>query len=269
MKPTPAITCSLIITTYNRPAALDLVLKSAACQSVLPNDIIVADDGSSSETKTIVDHFSSASPNPVIHSWHEDKGFRLAASRNRAIALSRNSYIILVDGDMVLHRHFILDHLASARHSQFIQGSRVLLSQKTTDRILSDRKTDITLFEKGLRNRANAIYSRHLSALFSKQKNTLHGIRGCNMSFFRDDCIAINGFNEDFNGWGREDSEFVARFFNNAGHRLTLKFHAIGCHLWHKEHSRKSLPENDEILDRTIAGRLKRCSNGIDKYRDQ
>lgn len=268
MKPTPAITCSLIVTTYNRPAALDLVLESAARQSMLPNDIIVADDGSTEETKTVVERFSSTSPCTVIHSWHEDKGFRLASSRNRAIALSKNDYIILVDGDMILHRHFIGDHLASARHNQFIQGSRVLLSRNTTDRILTSRKTDITLFEKGIRNRAHAIHSMQLSKLFSKRNNTLKGIRGCNMSFFRDDCITINGFNEDFTGWGREDSEFVARIFNNGWHRLSVKFRAIACHLWHKEHSRESLPENDEILEKTLAGRLKRCANGIDKYLD-
>ena len=101
---------SLIITTYNWKEALEVALLSAFGQTLLPDEIIVADDGSRAGTGNIVASLAKDAPIPVLHSWQEDKGFRLARSRNRAIAKARGEYIILVDGDVVLEKHFIEDH---------------------------------------------------------------------------------------------------------------------------------------------------------------
>src|SRR6056300_334152 len=95
---------SLIITTYNWPEALELVLLSALRQSVLPNEIIIADDGSTKATERLISKIAGKSPIPIIHSWHEDKGFRLSRSRNLAIAKTSCEYIICTDGDLILHR---------------------------------------------------------------------------------------------------------------------------------------------------------------------
>ena len=113
---------SLIITTYNWKEALEVSLGSAFKQTILPCEIIVADDGSRSDTGEMVKRVAALSPVPVIHSWQEDKGFRLARSRNRAIAKARGEYIVLVDGDIILENHFIEDHLGFARPGFFIQG---------------------------------------------------------------------------------------------------------------------------------------------------
>ena len=102
--------CSLIICTYNWPEALGLVLSSVATQSILPNEIIVADDGSSESTATVIEEFSSKISIPIIHSWQEDVGCRIPHSRNRAVAKSNFEYIIMIDGDTVLHESFIKDH---------------------------------------------------------------------------------------------------------------------------------------------------------------
>ena len=110
MKPTDQIDCSLVITTYNSPDVLDLALLSALAQSEFPCEIIVADDGSTNDTAMLVEAYRVASRIPVVHVWQEDCGFRAAASRNRAIAAARGSYIVIVDGDMLLHRDFIKDH---------------------------------------------------------------------------------------------------------------------------------------------------------------
>ena len=86
------------------------------------------------------------------------------------------------------------------------------------------------------------------------------------MSFFRNDCISVNGFNEDFIGWGREDSEFAVRLINSGILRRNVRFSAIACHLGHCENTRHSLVDNDRILEQSIASKLTRCKNGIDKY---
>ncbi len=116
---------SLIVTTYNWPEALELSLLSALNQKVLPGEIIVADDGSTDETRVLVEKIAVFSPVPIIYSWQEDKGFRAARSRNKAIAKSSGEYIILIDGDMVLEKRFIRDHLECAKPGHFIQGNAI------------------------------------------------------------------------------------------------------------------------------------------------
>jgi len=112
---------ALVVTTYNWPAALDLTLQSAARQSLAPAEIIVADDGSGPDTEAVVARWQERLATPLLHVWQADEGFRLARSRNRAIAAARGDYVIIVDGDMVLHRHFIADHARAARRGCFIQ----------------------------------------------------------------------------------------------------------------------------------------------------
>ena len=205
---------SLIITTYNRPDALLLVLKSVECQSEVPNEVIIADDGSNVQTKKLVDDFNIQSSLNIIHSFQKDKGFRAARSRNKAISKATSEYIVLIDGDMILHCNFIYDHKKNAHNGYFIQGGRVLLSQKMSNQALKSQKITVNMLSKGLKNRKNVIHSNFLSRLFSREKNYLRGLKTCNVSFFRKDCISINGFNNNFEGWGKEDSEFFVRLMN-------------------------------------------------------
>ncbi len=266
MKPTDQIDCSLVITTYNSPDVLDLALLSALAQSEFPCEIIVADDGSTIDTANLVEAHRVASGIPIVHVWQDDKGYRLSASRNRAIAAAKGNYIVLVDGDVLMHRDFIKDHIRSALQGTFIQGSRVWLTKENTSMRLTSRDIVVSMFEKGLENRKNALHFPFLSRLFALKNSSLNGIRGCNMSFFRNDCILVNGFNEDFTGWGREDSEFVVRLINSGVFRRNVRFSAIVSHLWHPENQRYSLTENDRLLQQAIDGKLTSCRNGIDKY---
>ncbi len=266
MKSTESIACSLVITTYNSPEALDLVLRSALAQSETPCEIMVADDGSTSDTAMLVEIYRAAATIPVVHVWQEDLGFRAAASRNRAIAAAKGNYIVLIDGDMLLHRDFIKDHKLMALKGSFIQGSRVLLSQEYTASRIATNNISVSLFEKGFENRKNALRFPILSRLLAFKSRSLAGIKSCNMSFFRNDCIRVNGFNEDFVGWGREDSEFAVRLVNSGILRRNVRFSALACHLGHRENPRQSLADNDRILEQAIAGKLTTCQNGIDKY---
>lgn len=257
---------SLIVTTYNRPDALLFVLRSIEPQTLLPDEVIIADDGSNVETKKTIQDFKSASRINLIHSWQEDKGFRAAKSRNKAIAKSSGDYVVLIDGDMILHRNFIEDHINNAEPGYFIQGTRVLLTEKETNNALQEGKINFSFFSSGINNRKNSIHSNTLSKLFSKKKNYLRGVKTCNMAFFKKDCININGFNNDFEGWGREDSEFVVRLLNSGINRKNIRFNAIQFHLWHNENTRTSLQQNNMLLQNAIDNNAKWCSNGIDRY---
>ena len=258
--------CSLIITTYNWPEALRLVLSSINDQSILPNEVIIADDGSRESTRKLIEEYKDILSIPTIHSWQEDYGFRLSKSRNRAIALSSYEYIIVVDGDMVLHKDFVKDHKRFAQEGIYVQGSRVLLQEEFSNNLFEQKKfIQPTFFSKEVKNKINLLRLPLLSIIFSYFKNqNINRVRGCNFSLFKKDIIKVNGFNEEFKKWGKEDSEFVQRLFNSGIYRKNLKFSGIQYHLYHKEGFADNC--NIDILNNTIKKKIKRCSNGIKKY---
>jgi glycosyltransferase involved in cell wall biosynthesis len=257
---------SLIITTYNWKEALALSLLSVFRQTTLPSEVIVADDGSAQDTREVVNDLTATAPIPVIHSWQEDRGFRLAKSRNKAIALARGEYIVLIDGDIVLESHFIEDHSKFAQKGCFAQGSRVLLGEELSRRFLTDKQYKVSFCNGGVENRKNSIRSNMLARLLSFRCNQIRGVKTCNFAFWRHDAIRVNGFNEEFEGWGREDSEFTARLLNLGVQRQNIRFNALGYHLFHPMKDRKRLAMNDRILEQTISNKLDWCTKGIDQY---
>ena len=258
--------CSLIVCTYNWPEALKLVLSSATFQSITPNEIIVADDGSDESTAKVIEEFAKKTSIPIIHSWQEDVGCRIPHSRNRAIAKSNFEYIIMIDGDTVLHGDFVKDHKRFARKKVYIQGSRVLLQSNLTTNILRNNEFKKPLFFlKDSKNKINMLRIPFISKLMSSVKSqNINRIRGCNYSIFKEDILEVNGFNEEITTWGREDSEFVQRLFNNGVKKQHLKFSAIQYHLYHEERTHNSI--NDNFLKNAILKNSKWCQSGIDSY---
>ncbi|MGR5353073.1 glycosyltransferase family 2 protein [Vibrio alfacsensis] len=258
---------TLIITTYNWKEALKSVLESVKRQTILPDEVIVADDGSREDTKAMIDQMREGFPVPLLHSWHEDNGFRAAMSRNRAIAKASGDYLIIIDGDIVLSPTFIESHKRVAKPNWFVQGGRVLTDEVCSKKIM-ESGLEPSIFSEGIRNRKNCITNYLLSKWFSRKRNNANSTRSCNMAFWKNDAVEVNGFNQDFVGWGREDSEFVHRMLNSGKSRLYLKFAGVCYHLYHVENSRASLGQNDEILENTINHKLKRCENGVNQFID-
>ncbi|TQR33753.1 glycosyl transferase family 2 [Campylobacter sp. MIT 99-7217] len=244
---------SLIITTYNQKERLALVLDSVKALKYLPDELLIADDGSKPDTKELIEKYAKDFPCALRHIWQEDKGFALSEIRNKAVSASKSDYIIIVDGDMILGPHFVKDHLDFAKKGVFLQGSRVILNEDESKEILEKKA-----FEKAFEKRsfkakrcsflARLIYkSSKITASFFEKKELIKGVRGCNMSFFKEDFDKIEGFNEKFKGWGREDSEFVARFLFAGGTFRRLKFKALAFHIWHKENKKADFSANHQL----------------------
>ncbi len=263
--------CSLIICTYNWPEALSLVLSSVVNQSIMPNEIIIADDGSSESTAILLGEISDQISVPVIHSWQEDLGCRIPHSRNRAIAKSKFDYIIMIDGDTVLHQDFIKDHKRFAKKGIYLQGSRALLQKQFTMSVFKKNLfSKPSYFSNHAKNKINLIRLPYISVLISffRSKN-IKRIRGCNFSIFKKDILKVNGFNEEITTWGREDSEFVQRLFNAGIYKQQLKFSGIQYHLFHNErvlNSQESAAANNDYLENTINKHLVWCNLGINRY---
>lgn len=260
---------SLIVTTYNQKERLALVLDSICLQQVLPFEVLIADDGSREDTRELVRQYQENFPIPLRHIWHQDCGYRLAKSRNEAIKSARGTYIVVIDGDMILHPSFVKDHQDRARRGCFVQGGRILLSQKETQIILEKQKCSLAFAKKTFKTTRSQILSSMCFWPCFKQKDLsidrFLPVKGCNMAFFKEDVESINGFNEDFVGWGREDSEFVVRFLNVGGEMRKLRFAGIAYHLWHEENSRAMLEENHQIYLQSLREKKTWCCNGIKK----
>lgn len=261
-------TVALIISTYNWPKALELVLLSVKNQSLLPDEVIIADDGSTNKTKELIETFQQNFPTKLIHLWHEDKGFRKSAILNKVFSKTNAQYMIQLDGDCIIHKHFVRDHVNHAEKETFLFGSRVNIQESFLSTLFNNKVIRFNFFAKGIKKR-----TRNLRIpLFSKQykrENKLSGkLRGCNLSFWKKDLIAVNGYDEDMEGWGREDSELVIRMLNKGVLGKRLRYSGIIYHIFHNEKSRDRLELNDKIQQNSIKNKLTWCTNGIDKYLD-
>ncbi|WP_336830490.1 glycosyltransferase family 2 protein [Sphingobacterium multivorum] len=259
---------SLIISTYNWPKALEKCLKSILTQTYLPTEIIIADDGSSIETEKLIEHFTQNCAVRLKHIWHDDKGFRLAAIRNKAIFSASGDYIIQIDGDIIMERHFIEDHLRFQQEGAFLCGSRVWIPKEYSDQLLNSKDLSaLNVLQFPISSILNGLRIPMLGRFItsSYKKNKPLALRGCNMSFWKKDLMEINGYNEDIQGWGSEDADLAIRLMNSGIRKLFIKFAGIAYHIYHKENSRASLKENEKILSDSISLKKTRIINGIIK----
>lgn len=260
---------SVIVSTYNRPDALRVCLLSLFKQTVLPDEVVVGDDGSTGETAMLITRLQKDAPFPIIHVWHEDKGFRLAMMRNKCVARSTGNYIIEIDGDVFLHPEFVTDHLREAGHGIYVKGGRVNLGKKLTGDICGFGKVrPIRFWTKGIESkRENAVHCVWLARFLAPRYRKNHSAAlGCNMSFFREDFIRINGYDEFYEGWGGEDVDLGIRLLNSGCKKRYLKLAGIVYHLWHEDKYMYNKTKNFGYMRMMEEQKSVRCENGIDKY---
>jgi len=259
---------SLIVSTYNWPEALNVCLLSIQNQVLLPDEVIIADDGSGEETRLLIERYQKSFPVPLVHVWQEDQGFQLSKIRNKAIARATKEYIVQIDGDLILEKHFIQDHVAFKKKKSFVSGTRVQLSPELSKRIIKNPELRISVFSKGTKNLLNGIRVRLASQWFAERYKSTDPayVRGCNMAFWKADLESVNGYNEAIVGWGREDSELSIRLINAGLIKRIFKFGAVAYHIFHKEVVRENLAANDVILRDTISNGVTTCSDCLSRH---
>ncbi len=264
---------AVIVTTYNRPDALAVVLEGYRAQTDPDFGLVVADDGSKPETAEVVKYFSRHAPFPLTHVWQEDIGFRAAAIRNRAVASTSADYLIFTDGDCVPSRHFVHVHKQFAEPGYFLGSNRVLLNADLTDRVVRDRLpihewTGIDWALSWSRREVNRVLP--LVTLpdgpFRKwTPDRWQGIKTCNLSVWRTDLIRVNGLDESYEGWGLEDSDFVIRLLHAGVKHKNARLAATVFHLWHPEQNRMRLADNQKRLDDLLRSSTVRAAVGLDR----
>lgn len=266
---------SVIITTYNWPEALKKSLKSLDYQTDRNFEILIADDGSDDRTKMLVESFSTKTDLAIRHIWHEDKGFRAASIRNKAAARANGEYLIFIDGDCAVPPSFIKKHCELAESGFFVPGNRVLLSEQATPVFLATRELFFkrSLWQwlkswwRGECNRFFPFVTLRLGWLRKINPKKWCGAKTCNLGLFRQDFISVNGMDENYIGWGFEDSDLVIRLQKFGIKRKAGRNAVPVIHLWHKINSdAPTTQQNRERLESMMRSKTVRCSLGVDQY---
>lgn len=264
---------SVIVTTYNWPNALDRVLSGLFSQHYQNVEVIIADDGSKEETGHVIQKWQQRAPFPVQHCWHPDEGFRAAMIRNRAVALAKKEYLVFIDGDCVPLPNFVRNHAKLAEKGYFVAGNRLLLSESFTDKVLTERipLEKYSVLQWGVAalkrecNRFLPILTLPVGHL-RKLSNRWQGVKTCNLGLWREDYLRVNGLDEDYVGWGFEDSDLIVRLLRANLKRKSGKFATGVVHLWHKEQSREMLTDNAYRLAQTLQSKEIKAKKGFDQY---
>lgn len=265
---------SVIVTTYNWPQALDRVLSGLCIQRYPRFEVIVADDGSTETTAEVVRHWKTQCDFSLLHCWQPDEGFRAATIRNRAAATARHNYLIFLDGDCVPLPSFVAMHAQLAQKGWFVAGNRILLSQKFTHQVLNEQ---VAIEKWQLKKWGLAALSRKcnrfmpflhlpLGGLRKLSPRRWQGVKTCNLGVWREDFIQVNGMDENYTGWGFEDSDLVVRLQRTKIYRKSGQSATPVLHLWHPFQDRAKAQKNANRLHETIHSTQIRAVKGIDQY---
>jgi GT2 family glycosyltransferase len=255
---------SLIISTYERPGALEQVLEGVRRQSDMPGEILIADDGSGPATREAIGRWQGKLAAPLRHLWQPNLGFRKTLILNQSVAAARGGYIVLLDGDCVPHPKFVADHADLAEEGFWVQGRRCFVREKFAAEFCAGT-TPIGRWMLAGRI-GGAPKGVRLPWPMVRRNRGQRGIIGCNMGIWREDFIAVNGFDEDYTGWGQEDSDLGTRLYHLGRPRKFVYGRAIVYHLNHPAGSRSDLRESRKRLAETIRSGKIRCERGIEQY---
>ena len=253
----------IVISSYNNPEAIIQILSRIESGSCMPASISIADDGSIDSNSSKVKEFLKDFSIEANYCWHEDVGFRKARILNLSLQKSLGDYVVFLDGDCLPHRHFIRDHQVLAEKGYFVQGRRCFIEQNKVSELLKNQTSILKLATTG--NVSGLLKSIRLPLPYIKCNTSMYGLLGCNLGVWRDDLLEINGFDEDYEGWGREDSDLCARLYNRGITRKMVYGRALVYHLNHPENDRGNLKKNDELLKEALKSGKTRCPNGIFK----
>jgi len=265
---------TVIVTTYNRPDALGAVLEGFRVQDNRDFEMVIADDGSTEDTAKLIAELMAHMPFPVRHVWQEDRGFRAAAVRNRAVAAAQGDYLIFLDGDCIPFPDFVGRHLALAEPGWFVAGNRILLSRLFTDRVLREK---IPIHSWGFLRwsfaRVRGWINRFVPIIrlpdggYRRLKATQwQGAKTCNLAAWRHDLIKVNGFDERYQGWGHEDADLVVRLIRAGVQRKEARLAVPVLHLWHPRIDRAGRVRNLSLLKDILASDRTVAENGLEQY---
>lgn len=264
---------SVIISTYNRPRFLDLVLRGYEAQTDGDFEAVIADDGSGDEVREVLADAHRRARLDLLHVRHEDAGFRKSLILNRAIVAARGDYLLFTDGDCIPRRDLIAVHRRLARPGRYVAGGYLKIPHEITailtpEDVVTGRFADLGwLRSHGWRPGRRALRltrSRALARLYDLLTPTAADFQGNNTAAWRRDLIAVNGF-ESGMGYGGLDQALGYRLVNAGVPGVQARHRAVTIHLHHDRpyRTRDTLDRNREIKRAIRRNREARAHRGI------
>lgn len=267
---------SIILSTYNSPVWLEKVIWGYMQQTFRDFEIVIADDGSTDDTRQLIQKLSECSGIPIVHVWQEDDGFRKNRALNKAIAACRGDYLIFSDGDCIPRKDFVAQHVRNSAKNRFLSGGYFKLSMDisraiTCQDIEEQHPFDIHwLKQRGLKRSPRNLKLTHSAALgflLNRLVVAAPSWNGHNASCHKEHLFEVNGFNEDM-AYGGEDRELGDRLMNNGLKPRKIRYSAVLVHL---DHPRGYVdPEikkrNHLIRMQTIRNRVTTTSAGLNRH---
>jgi glycosyltransferase involved in cell wall biosynthesis len=257
------LSITVVVSCYNQSQILAQILTRLAQGSIIPAQVRIADDGSDKTTSELINNLTQACNLNITHHWQKDLGFRKCKILNQSIKSCDSDYVVLLDGDCLPHKHFVKDHMNLAKRGYFIQGRRCFIKENAVACFLEGKASLLSLILAG--KVSGLLKSIRLLKPVTRINQEMYGLLGCNLGAWRRDLLSVNGFDEDYEGWGREDSDLGARLYNLGLKRKLVYGRALVYHLNHPENKRDYLEENDKKLEETISRGKIRCTNGLVK----
>lgn len=248
---------SVVLATYNWPQALRLCLQGLSEQTDKNFEVVIADDGSTDETAQLIKSCSQSLDIKIKHVWQQDVGFRKAMVLNKAMAESVGEYLVFLDGDCLAQPDFIERHRKLSQSGVMVTGSRVLLGKILTEQLCESGHWSYKNFlSNALSYRLAGELNKIFPLIFRVPDNSMRlyknfvwrRIKGCNMAVWREDALKIQGFDENLQGWGHEDADFVFRLQQAGIRRKSGAWATEVLHLWHPSASQENAAKNAEIV---------------------
>jgi glycosyltransferase involved in cell wall biosynthesis len=255
----------LLISTYEQPVSLAKVLRGVALQDRWPDEVFITDDGSGEETRTVIEAWRKRARVPVHHVWHPHDGFRKTKLLNQAVAAAKGEYLVFLDGDCVPHPKFIADHERLAEKGFWVQGRRCYVQEQFVPEF-APGETSVWkwLLSRRIQGIAKAVRLPRPVVFHNKKQR---GIIGCNMAFWREDVVAVNGFDETYIGRGiGPDSDLGTRLYNLGRPRKFVYGQALVYHLNHHVEPRHDLAGKRARLEELLRSGRTRCEVGLQQY---
>lgn len=273
---------SLIAAFYKDIVALDLIIEALKRQDYDNFELIVAEDNCD---PAIATHLNSITGIDIIHTTQEDIGIRKARSINNAILKSTGDYLIFIDADCIPYHSFVSSHVKLAEKNHVLSGRRVNLGPKVSALLRNKKLSAATLerfflpmmpllmldgathLDQGIALDPDGFLYRRIIA---NRKKSNVSLLGCNFSCFKEDMLAINGFDEYYLGESclADDTDLNWRF---ASYGLKLKSCKMAANVFHLHHgirARQSI-DSDAEMSKMLARKEKHeftAETGLDTH---
>ncbi|WP_300363802.1 glycosyltransferase [Fusobacterium sp.] len=246
---------SVIISVYNKLEQLKNILLALNEQIELPFEVIIADDGSQEVLKEKIGDIVPKLKYTLKHIYQEDKGFRLAASRNNGLNYAEGDYILFIDQDILFDEYFLKNIRENIKKGEVLKINALFLDENRSKNITKKINENNNFDYKYIKSELTKEDYKQIETLNKKDKRRnfffkLHlkkrgaKIVGLGIGCFKEDILKINGFDEKYEGWGCEDDDLGNRFYALGLGVRVFDFNNLVVHIWHPSSTNKS--GNDE-----------------------